>query len=142
MEIRKNEKELSGTSETEREKIQKLEKLFSESNGEEVTREEADRVLNVALEVSRENGGEVSFGGSLETAERYLKSQKSHLDKAADYERKANSLETDIRRKREPESRESEVKKLRNLAKDEKREADRCKNRAKSILNDTRAKYF
>lgn len=72
--------------------------------------------------------------GSPEQAKRYLDIANTHSTKSRVLERKANDLESQIRRKLEPELRMSEVNSLRRQAESEKRESEKYKRYAESEL--------
>lgn len=73
----------------------------------------------------------VSFSG---TPKYHLDKVKEHGQNARTLERKANDLESAIRRKKEPESRMSEVDKLRKDAAEEKQQEQRHKGLAQQAL--------
>lgn len=72
--------------------------------------------------------------GSPDQAKRYLDIANSHGTKSREFERKANDLESQIRRKLQPASRMSEVNSLRRQAEGEKREAEKYKRYAETEL--------
>lgn len=84
-----------------------------------------------ARELVRPNNQEVSFSGGPET---YLREIKQHQDKKMSLERKANMLEAAIRRGKEPQSRMSEVMRLRREASAEAREVERAKEHMRDSL--------
>ena len=90
-----------------------------------------------AREVIRPNNQEVSFRGGPET---YLREIKQHQEKTTRLERKANVLETAIRRGKEPQSRMSEVMKLRSEASAEAREVERAKEHMRASLRSFRGR--
>jgi len=90
--------------------------------------------LSARIAQQREVSDIALSAGAPQEAKRYLDQQARHLEQARKYERQANTLEREIRRGNEPEKRMSEVKELRNKAKRENEEANRCKRKAEAIL--------
>lgn len=72
--------------------------------------------------------------GNPEQAKRYLDIANNHSIKSRAFERKANDLESQIRRKIQPELKMSEVNSLRRQAESEKREAEKYKRYAEFEL--------
>lgn len=70
--------------------------------------------------------------GGPEQAKRYLDIAYTHSNKSREFERKANDLENQIRRRIQPEGRASEVSSLRRQAESEKREAEKYKRYAEA----------
>ena len=85
--------------------------------------------LNKSAPVVREG---VTFTG---TYGYHMGQVEVHGKKSRALERQANDLETDVRRHKEPESRMSEVKKLRQEAAEEKQQEQKHKNLAQQSLN-------
>lgn len=84
-----------------------------------------------AKEAIKPSNQEMSFSGRPET---YLSEIKQHQDKAASLERKANVLESAIRRGKESQSRMPEVTRLRKEASAETREVERAKEHMRDSL--------
>lgn len=72
--------------------------------------------------------------GSPEQAKRYLDIANNHSNKSRTYERQANTLESQIQKKLQPEKRMNEVCSLRKQAEREKKEAEKYKSYAEVEL--------
>lgn len=86
----------------------------------------ADEILESRIVSQKEK--QIGFG-SLDKAKKHLDKADNHMKDYRDYMRKANTLDSEIKRKRE--SMMTEVKSLRKKADNAKREADRYKRYAK-----------
>ena len=75
-----------------------------------------------------------SFTGNLDVAKRYLDKEYQYMTEYRKYSRKADELESLIQRKKEPEYRKSEVKKLRDKAEYYKKEGEKYHRWAKMEL--------
>ena len=80
------------------------------------------------------HGMEAKKLSSLENYESLMRECKNHMEKARNYERKANDLERMIQRKKADPSRKGEVNRLRRIAESEKREATQCQQEAARAL--------
>ena len=80
------------------------------------------------------HGVEAKNLSSLGNYESLMRECKNHMEKARNYERKANDLERMIQRKKADPSRKGEVNRLRRIAESEKREARQCQQEAARAL--------
>lgn len=99
---------------------------FEAKNESGLSVEDADRIAESRLSIP-------SFKGP-EQAKKYLDRAEDYMIESRRYERQAHDLETQIRRKKQPESMYPQVKALKSKAKSAKSEADRFKNYARKEL--------
>lgn len=99
----------------------------------EISRERADELLEQRLNNRRLDPDAVKIE-SPESAKRYMDIAFRYMNDYRRYEAQASRLESDIRCKRQPESRMTEVTRLRKKAQEAKREADRYNRYAKMEL--------
>ena len=107
--------------------IPEIKPSFNARNESGLSVEDADRILESRL-------SRPSFKG-VEQAKKYLDRAEDYMIESKKYERQANDIETQIRRKKQSENMYPKVKALRSKAKSAQTEAERYKNYARREFN-------
>ena len=109
--------------------VPKIESREVAKSNSEISRERADDLLE-----SRLNVAATMEIGSPERSKHYQDIAFSYMNDYRRYEREANTLQSQINRKLQPESRRSEVDRLRRKAREAKQEADKYNRYARMEL--------
>lgn len=135
MEIKK--KAEAEVIQSEAEKLSKIpdfvDRMKAEGGETPLTKEQADALLEGRLG-QQEDTSDTEIGTPYQ-AKVYLDKAEMYAQKYRQYMRQANDLESRIDRKKEPESRRSEVRRLERQASEMKSQSERYKRYAQQLLN-------